>query len=335
MNNQYNEQMAAYVDAQEAQSGINDVKVQPIPVQAQPLFPNGMPQAQVQPQSPVAPSNQAGRAQRISAELGRLGYHVLPTDTLPTAGLFYPKGFEVSIRAAKGEEIKHWSTMDDNEILSISNAMNYIIERCVSVKSPIGGSWRDIKEVDKFYILLAIRELTFADDDQNLMLPVSETNSIPLSKEMIHYVEFPEDFMRNYSEEERCFSFKLKKSGKTIKTYIPSVGMYEWITNYVNRKQQEQTAFDKDYVQYASILIPDYRGLSQEMYDSYIRASHDYGPNEWALISKVYDSMKSALTPSVKYNMEDGTENEVPLSFRGGIKAIFSVSDSISELCGD
>ncbi len=331
-NNTYEEQMAAYVDAQESASNINEVQAQPIPFNApQPLITDNTPRKA----SPVAKQNQAGRAERIADELNRLGYHILPLNTLPTAGLFYPEGFQVSIRAARGEEIKHWSTMDDTEILSVNNAMNYIIERCVTVKSPMGGNWRDIKDVDKFYILLAIRELTFADDDQNLMLPVSETNNIPLSKEMIHYVEFPEEIMKHYSKEERCFVFKLKKSGKVIRTYIPSIGISEWIANYIEKKQREQTQFDRDYIQYAPILIPTYKGLTQESYDEYIRTSHDYGASEWALLSQVYSLLKTSLTPSIKYNMEDGTEQEVPLSFRGGIKSIFSVQDSISELCGD
>lgn len=332
-NNQYEEQMAAYVDAQEGNSGINEIEAQPIPFNRtpQPLVED----RRTQTNSPIAKSNQAGRAERISNELNRLGYHILPIDTLPTAGLFYPDGFQVSIRAARGEEIKHWSTMDDTEILSVNNAMNYIIERCVNVKSSLGGTWRDIKDVDKFYILLAIRELTFADDDQNLMLPVSETNNIPLSKEMIHYVEFPEELMKHYSKDEKCFIFRMKKSGKVIKTYIPSIGIQEWIANYVEKKQREQTQFDRDYIQYASILIPTYKGLTQDSYDGYIRASHDYGASEWALLSQVFGLLKTSLTPSIKYNMEDGTEQEVPLSFRGGIKSIFSVQDSISELCGD
>lgn len=331
-NNQYEEQMAAYVDANENASGINELQAQPIPFNnAQPLINDTGDKLS----SPVAKQNQVGRSDRIAGELSRLGYHILPLDTLPTAGLFYPDGFQISIRAARGEEIKHWSTMDDTEIMSVNDAMNYIIERCVNVKSQFGGSWRDIKDVDKFYILLAIRELTFADEDQNLMLPVSETKNVPLSKEMIHYVEFPEEIMKHYSKEEKCFVFKLKKSGKVIKTYIPSIGISEWITNYIEKKQREQTQFDRDYVQYAPILIPTYKGLTQDSYDEYIRASHDYGTSEWALLSKVYSLLKSSLTPSVKYNMEDGTEQEVPLSFRGGIKSIFSVQDSISELCGD
>ena len=45
-----------------------------------------------------------------------IGWLKIDVKTLPTQGLFYPDGMEISIRAARGEEIKHWSTMNDQDI---------------------------------------------------------------------------------------------------------------------------------------------------------------------------------------------------------------------------
>ena len=60
-----------------------------------------------------------------------LGYLKIDVKTLPTQGLFYPDGTEISIRAARGGEIKHWSTMNDqdiNQLSQIDDILNYIIE---------------------------------------------------------------------------------------------------------------------------------------------------------------------------------------------------------------
>ena len=99
-----------------------------------------------------------------------LGYLKIDVASLPTQGMFYPEGTEIRIRAARGEEIKHWSTMNDqdlNQLSQVDDILNYIIERCVSVKLPgiMGGNWKDLKDVDRFYLLLAVREFTFLDGD--------------------------------------------------------------------------------------------------------------------------------------------------------------------------
>jgi hypothetical protein len=48
-----------------------------------------------------------------------LGYHDIPVASLPSGGLFYPKGTQLSIRSAKVAEIRHFSSIDENNILDI------------------------------------------------------------------------------------------------------------------------------------------------------------------------------------------------------------------------
>lgn len=326
--------LGAYVDAQEAQSGINgvtEVSAQPIPFAGRDMTNNNPTVSEAKKQRAYETPEQ--RANRINTELNKIGWHKIDIKTLPTAGLFYQQDLELYIRAARGEEIKHWSTMNDEEIESVNDMWNYIIEKCVDVRSnSVGASWRDLKEVDRLYILLAIRELTFVDEENNLMVSVSEGKNIPITKEMVHYIEIPENIMRLYSPEERCFVAKLK-TGRTIKLYIPSFGVTEWLANYVRQKVAEKVNFDQDFIQYAQMLIPDYRGLTQRKYEDMVIESHDYGVQEWSVIAYIMDTLRKTLTPTFKYTMEDGTEAEVPVTFRGGVKAIFSISDPLSALC--
>jgi hypothetical protein len=273
------------------------------------------------------------KAVRIEKEIDALGYHKLPLNTLPTGGLFYDKDMVISIRAAKAEEIKHWSTMNDEDIESIKDGWNYIIERCVQVITPnSGGNWRDIIEIDRLYILLAVREITFVDNDNNLMIPISEGKTYPVSKEMIHYIEIPENIMKTYSDEERCFILKIK-GGNIIRLYLPTLGVTEWLWNYVKEKEQTKQGFDKDFMTFAPMLIGSYRNLTKKMYENMVIESVKYNVKDWMAVSYVMDSLKKTLTPTFKFTGEDGTEVEVPVNFLGGAKAIFSISDTVPELC--
>src|ERR1035437_9901756 len=115
-------------------------------------------------------SNQ-DRSENEISQGNRLGYQKIPIQDLPTQGLFYPEGTEIFIRAANGGEIRHWSTLDDGDLSSLDDMLNYVIERCVTYKTTGAySSWKDIKEVDRFYLILAIREYTFFKGENKLQV---------------------------------------------------------------------------------------------------------------------------------------------------------------------
>lgn len=303
-----------------------------------------------QNETPVASTKQQAREQRLHGRTDlpteettglkykdNLGYLRIDIKSLPTQGIFYPDGTEVMIRAARGEEIKHWSTMNDQDLSQLSQVddiLNYIIERCVSVKLPgvVGGNWKDLKDVDRFYLLLAVREFTFLDGDNELMVPISEGKDIPVTKEMIDFIQIPDDIMQHYSPEEKCFVFNLK-TGRTIRMHIPSLGVTQWLKNYAQAKQQIREGYDTDFILYAPMLISDFRKLSQRAYEAMVADAAGWTTKEWSLVSYVRDSLAAASEAKIKYQDENGQEVTIPLTFRGGLKALFTISDPLSILC--
>lgn len=266
-----------------------------------------------------------------------LGYLKIGVDTLPTRGLFYPAGTEISIRAARGGEIKHWSTMNDqdtSQLSQVDDILNYIIEKCVTVRMPgIGSSsWKDLKDVDRFYLLLAVREFTFIEGENELLVPLSEGKEMPVTKEMIDFIQIPEDIMKHYDESSRCFVFRLK-NGKVFNMYIPSLGATQWLKNYAQAKASAREGFDTDFILFAPMLIGDFRRLSQRAYEDMVTEAQYWSTAEWSLIAYVRDALQSAAEAKIKYQNEDGADVTVPLNFRGGIKALFTIQNPLSILC--
>lgn len=266
-----------------------------------------------------------------------LGYLKIDVKSLPTQGLFYPDGTEISIRAARGAEIKHWSTMNDqdiNQLSQIDDILNYIIEKCVTVRMPgiIGANWKDLKDVDRFYLLFAVREFTFINGENELMVPVGEGKEIPVTKEMIDFIQIPEEIMKHYNQEAKCFTFRMK-SGKVINMHIPSLGATYWLKTYAQAKGAANEGFDTDFILFAPMLIGDFRRLSQRAYEEMVVESQNWSAAEWSLIAYVRDALQAAAKAKITYTSEDGTEVNVPLNFRGGIKALFTIYDPLSNLC--
>ena len=189
-----------------------------------------------------------------------IGWLKIDVKTLPTQGLFYPDGFEISIRAARGEEIKHWSTMNDQDI----------------------------------------NQLSRVDDILNYMI-------------------------------EKCFIFNV--AGNPMKVHVPSLGVNDWLKKYVAQKINAKEGYDEDFITYAPMLIKDYRGLGQRAYEEMVGASRLWNVKEWSVLAYVTEKLGGATEPKIKYINEDGGEVEIPLTFRGGIRSLFVLSNPLLSIC--
>lgn len=265
----------------------------------------------------------------------QLGWIPLKLEDFPTRGLFYPKDTVVAIRSATGGEIRHWSTLQEDDLAALDDMLNYIIERCLTIKSgdPNAGhlSWKDIKEVDRFYILLAIHELTFPNGENKLQVKVSDTKKIDVKKDMVNYISLDPKLMKYYDEDERCFVLRLK-SGKIIKLDLPTVGVTQWLKNFIIRKQRAQEFIDEDYLTFAPFLVRNWRGLTEELYLKFVEDSHTWDVVTISLLTHVKKLFSDTIDPVIRYTDEGGVEQIAPLNFQGGIKSIFLISDPFGQL---
>ena len=202
----------------------------------------------------------------------QIGWIPLPIEDLPTRGMFYPIDTTVAIRSANGGEIRHWSTLNETSLTLLDDMLNYIVERCVTIKSSNPNapllSWKDIKEVDRFYLLLAIHELTFPNGENKLQVKISDTKKLDVTKDMVSYITLDPKLMKYYDADERCFILKIK-NGAAITIDIPSVGVTQWIKQYIQRKQRAQEFIDEDYLAFAPFVIKNWRGLSDDIFSKF------------------------------------------------------------------
>lgn len=272
---------------------------------------------------------QAEHQQNIKEELieKKLGFLEVPVEDLPTGGIFYPDGTKVFVRAASGGDIRHWSMFDDSRLEYIDEALNYVIERCVSISNKdFPMTWKDIKEIDRFYLILTVRDFTFTEGHNELKIDISENDQITVKKDNISFIDIDEKLMKYYNKDKKCFTFRAKTpSVGEINFYIPSIGVSNWIMNYARSKANAQQPFDTDFIKIAPMLINDYRKLNERTYSDLIQQSMSYGVYEWSLIVKVRKALEKAVTPKMTYQDESGVEQETPLNFHGGIKSIFNI----------
>ena len=100
-----------------------------------------------------------------------LGWMLLDQTTLPSSGKFYPADCVIKIRSARAKEIRHFSTMDENNYIDMEDKLNAIVESCTQLTAPGQRiTYRDLLEEDRIVILLSIRDLTFPEPENKLVL---------------------------------------------------------------------------------------------------------------------------------------------------------------------
>ena len=282
-----------------------------------------------------------GKAQRflevdephLSAEIG---WKNVPMESLPSQGMFYPEGTQVAIRAASVAEIRHWSTIDENDLLGTDDMLNFIIERCCRLKIPErSGTFKDLREIDRFFLIFAIRDYTFKNGENKLMMTVSDDDGIEekveVTKDTLDYFNPDERLMNYYDATEKCFVIRMK-NGENFKLYLPSLGIMNFIKTYIKQKQQAGKNFDKAFIKYAPFLFPDWRNLTQNVYDRSVQDSLEWSLQRISVLDKLVEMLSSSVNPQIRYVSAQGGERVAPLNFPGGVKSLFLISDIFGEL---
>lgn len=278
-------------------------------------------------ESTVAPNPQYSLQNEI-------GWVKLKLEDLPTKGLFYLDGTEIAIKAATGNEIRHWSTLNEEDINGMDDMLNYILERCCTVRIPNYPkcNWKDIVEIDRFYIILSIRELTFKSENP-LQVKISETKTRPVTKDMITFANFDEKLMNFYNHETKTFHFVNEKHNLDCHLLLPTLGITAWIKNYVITAHQKNKPVDMDFLNFAPFIIGDWRDLTNvAVYESLVEDSKGWSISKTSLISQVKDMLTKVVNPEIMYLDEHGMEVRVPVDFLGGIKSLFIISNIFDEL---
>lgn len=187
------------------------------------------------------------------------GWKILNLEYLPSLGMFYPADAELTIRAASVSEIRHWSTIDEFDKISINEKLNFILEKCTRFK--IRGQntwlgWQRILDIDRFFIIFRIYELTFPNQENKLYThfkcngtctpPYSEKQQVRSG--MLNLFTFPEELKRFYSEETRSILFESEKIGGQIRLFLPNLGTYERIRNYRLELRKNNTDLEPEFL---------------------------------------------------------------------------------------
>tara|TARA_B100000497_G_scaffold120478_1_gene149016 strand:+ start:895 stop:1893 length:999 start_codon:yes stop_codon:yes gene_type:complete len=272
-----------------------------------------------------------------------VGYTALNLSQFPSKGKFYRDDFEIHIRAAKVAEIRSFSTVDENNLKEVDDGLNNIVLSCTKILyGNQRGSYKDVLEEDRIYLILAIRELTFKTGEQTLMMPVGKKGckqsnckaqeSVELRTENLQFNNVIDTIEKYYDSADKCYTVATKSYGE-IKMAPPTIGVMRAITDYIRDREEKNLSWDKSTLAILPYLQREWRGWNEKDIFAKITSFQGWDATKYTIVYRLAEDMKVGVKPEMGFPCKScGEEVTVPLTFPGGIKALFIIPDISSEL---
>ena len=282
-------------------------------------------------------------------ELSRIGklrdYHNIPLDCLPSLGRFYPDDTRISIRAARVDEIREFSAIDENDIKDVTDKLTYMVSQCVKVYyGNIPGSYRDLLAADRIVLILKIRELTFLDGMNSIKLPVpagacetvgcTPQETVIFNSTKLDFTTPAPELEKYYDSVNKCYNVITKSFG-TITLFPPSIGVTSIINNWIVEQAKEDKKIDASLTEILQYLVGDWRRLNNKSIFNILGELSLWSTEKFVLVYRLIEKINIGIEFELKERCETcGGEITVPISFPSGYKSLFvpTVSDFRDEL---
>lgn len=328
--NKMSSEEAAMAKALEAKDGINNPKVESNEAPAQNI------EAAVD-SSGLGRVNMANfTPEKAQSSDSALGWHVLDQVTLPSMGKFYPADSVIKIRSARAAEIRHFSTMDENNYIDMEEKLNSIVESCAQMTSGNKRlSYKDILEEDRIVLLLSIRDLTFPEPENKLMLAGKSEKSkkkqdVELSVKNLVPSIIDDEIERYYDDKKRTYVIKTRSAGDIVMR-PPTIGVMQEVTQYLKDRNEKELDFDKAFIQVLPYIQGDWRTLSLTKIFQLEIDYKAWDQKKFMIVYRLAERMRIGVQATLETTV-DGELVKAPLEFPGGIKSLFIISDLAGEL---
>lgn len=247
-------------------------------------------------------------------------------------GQFYPQGTSLMVRAAQVREIQSYSMVDDNNFIDVVEKMNDMLQSCVRVKYTDGkmGSYLDIKDQDRLYLIFLIRELTF---QQGTALSVEHKcscgtiNSVELLRKNFRFHEIDSNIQRYFDKGRNCFVF-LTKNNKQFEITPPNIGLQKSFTEYIIKENNDKRTPNLAFLKIIPFMLNGITSLTYESIKSKVSDFENMDDISFQFLNAVVSKMNFGIKDLSKNCNSCGLEIRTEMTFPNGTSGIFVVHDA-------
>lgn len=277
---------------------------------------------------------------RLSTPI-RGGYIEMNVDELGDRAVFYPEGWKFYIKPATVDDIKNWSSIDEERIDQVNDVFNEIIRSCVKIvdRDGVTVGWNKLNSWDRFWFLLKVREYTF--DKGEKAITYSETCpecdaavTYELKASSLLYDLPDKDIIeKHWDREDRVWIINPKDydvNGPIIKFYVPTLEKDAAIFTWLLKRQQEGKKINETFVKFLPWLLQKV-SRDEKVTEKFIGDCEGvyktWSADMFSLVDDIIRNIQIIPADRLKTICEHcGEEVSDPIKFPNGIRGLFTVS---------
>jgi hypothetical protein len=259
-----------------------------------------------------------------------LQYFSYDIETLP-CGRFYPSGTLFKIRPAQVREIQSYSMVDDSNFYDVVEKMNDMLMACVRIKYPDGrvGSYLEIKDPDRLFILFLIRELTFQQGN-SLSVDAECTCGTKLKVELKrgNFVFHETDLKleQYFSESSRNYQFSTIK-GTDFQINPPSIGIQKAFTDFIIKENNSKVAPNLSFLKIIPFMLGNRTNITYDGIKAKLSEYESMDDVSFQFVNAAVGKMTFGIK-ELKKTCECGEEVHAEMQFPNGTSGIFVIHDA-------
>lgn len=247
-------------------------------------------------------------------------------------GKFYPKGTLLMVRAAQVKEIQSYSMVDDKNFYDIVEKMNDMLQACVRVKYPDGkmGSYLDVKDQDRLYVIFLIRELTFQKGNAlavNVNCSCGAENSLELKRQNFGFHQIDDMLYDFYNPTRGTFIFNTKND-KEFELSPPNIGIQKAFADYIIKENQEKRQPNLAFLKIIPFMLTGRSSITNDGIKAKLREFQQMDDISFQFLNSAVSKMTFGIKELKKQCNSCGVEVHTDMSFPNGASGIFVIHDA-------
>jgi len=246
-------------------------------------------------------------------------------------GEFYPSGTTFMIRPAQVREIQSYSMVDNENFYDIVEKMNDMLQSCVRVKYSDGkmGSYLDVKDQDRLFLIFMIRELTFQQGNSltlNAKCSCGNDLNIELKRENFAFHEIDEKLARFYNRNTGSYHFKTV-NGKNFELTPPNIGLQKSFTEYILKENNEKKNPNLSFLKIIPFMLEGRTSITYDGIKAKLAEFEKMDDISFQFLNAAVGKMTFGIK-ELKKTCTCGEEIRTEMQFPNGASGIFVIHDA-------
>ncbi len=246
-------------------------------------------------------------------------------------GEFYPAGTLFMVRPAQVREIQSYSMVDDQNFYDIVEKMNDMLQSCVRVKYSDGkiGSYLDIKDQDRLFLVFLIRELTFQQGNAlsiNAKCTCGTETTIELTRANFEFHKIDEKLAKFYNRNTGSYHFKTV-NGKSFELTPPNIGLQKAFTEYIMKENNEKRNPNLAFLKIIPFMLNGRTSITYEGIKAKLSEFEGMDDISFQFLNAAVGKMTFGIK-ELKKTCTCGEEVRTDMQFPNGASGIFVIHDA-------